>query len=468
MLRNDHSKKQSSLEAKDSGSSRIATSLEKGFERLVTPFQEFVRAQTTSSVSLIVCAVAAIVLANSPLAGAPQAFFDTRLGIYIGGHVLEKSLHHWINEALMALFFFTLGLEIKREILVGEIKDPKRSALIVVSAVGGMFVPAAIYYLFNAGSLAARGWGIPMATDTAFAVGIMAFLGKRIPSAVMTFLVALAIVDDIGAVLVIALFYTNQIATNYLLYACGTLGSLIFLNYLGVRTPFPYFVLGALVWFFVLHSGVHSTIAGILVAFAIPARPRYSPSRLLSRLEQLTTRLRQKQQENTQILADKEQHAVVQNIRDTARMALTPLQRWENALERPVALFVIPIFALANMGISMTLGTVIEALTDPVCLGIVLGLVVGKITGIFGFCWAGMKLGLGNLPDGMSLADVIGVGLLAGMGFTMSIFITNLSFEIFPEKIVLSKIGIILASLASGLSGLLWMMAIRSRISEEH
>lgn len=465
MPQDDQDKEESRQDEKDSNTPRFATSLEKGFQRLVTPFQEFVRAQTTSSVSLIICTVTAIVLANSPLSHAYHSFFESKLGVYFGEHVLEKTLHFWINDALMALFFFTLGLEIKREILVGELKDPKRSMLIIVSALGGMLVPAMIYFLLNIGSPAARGWGIPMATDTAFVVGIMAFLGTRVLPAVMTFLVALAIVDDIGAVLVIALFYTDQIVMHYLLYAGVSLGLLIFLNFLNIRTPLPYFLLGALVWFFVLQSGVHSTIAGILVAFAIPARPRYGPSGLLKRLERLTARLRQKQRENTHILADEEQHAVVQTIRDTARMAMTPLQRWENALERPVALFLIPVFALANIGISLHSQSVIGALTDPVTLGIVLGLIVGKLTGIAGFCWAGMKLGLGRLPEGMRMADVVGVGLLAGMGFTMSIFIAGLSFGLYPEEILLSKIGIVTASFISGLSGFLWFLGVSLRNS---
>lgn len=442
------------------GVSSLATPIEKRFQRIATPFQEFVQSQTAGGVILVVSTVVALAIANSVYEQTYLSFFESPFGVYFGDLVLERTLHHWINDALMALFFFVLGLEIKREVLVGELQELKKSVPIVLSALGGMLVPAGIYYALNVGSTTARGWGIPMATDTAFALGVLAFLRAHTPRAVTTFLVALAIVDDIGAVLVIALFYTEHIVVGYLIAAGCILIVLVFFNLLGIRRPLIYFFLGALVWFFVLHSGVHATIAGILVALVIPARPRYSPSGLLMKLERLTEALRRKQRESTRILADEEQHAVVQNIRDTARMAMTPLQRWENALERPVALFVIPIFAFANIGIPLTLDSLAHGFAEPVTQGIFLGLAVGKVVGIVGLCWAGIKMKLGKLPEGMHMAHVVGVGLLGGMGFTMSIFMSVLSYSSLPALIVFSKLGILGASFLSGICGYLWLRFI--------
>jgi len=364
----------------------------------------------------------------------------------------------------MALFFFVIGLEIKRELLGGELQNVRLAVPVVAASIGGMVVPALIYAIFNAGTPASHGWGIAVATDTAFAVGILALLGKRVPLAVAAFLTALAIIDDIGAVLVIAIFYTETILKTHLIYAAILLAGLILLNLLGVRRPAPYFLGGGLVWLAMLESGIHATVAGILVALTVPARPRHGPywflrrtRRLIDEFEQLEQKKQQQKENNDNILGAADQHTIVEQVQDTAHKATTPLQLWERSLENPVALLVLPVFALANAGVPVNAAAVPAMLTDPIILGILLGLVVGKTIGISIFCWLALKSGFGYLPPAMNLKHVIGISLLGGMGFTMSIFIAGLSFSNSPEQLQVAKSAILLASLIAGLCGYLWL-----------
>lgn len=441
--------------------SRFTTPLEQGFEKVMTPFQEFAQSQTTSSIVLMACAGSALVLANSGWRLEYESLVNIHLGIHIGEWSFDKTLRHWINDALMALFFFVIGLEIKRELLVGELREPRRAMLLIAGAVGGMVAPAVIYHIINPVDIAARGWGIPTATDTAFALGILALLGRRVPEGLMTFLAALAIIDDIGAVLIIAAFYTEQILLAHLGIATTLLVVLLLLNVLGVRRPLPYFLIGALVWLAMLESGVHATIAGILVAFTIPARPKMGPSRFLAQARNLVERFEAKHQEqpDKHILEDEEQHAIAQKLRDTAKLATTPLQRWEHALEVPVALLVLPIFALANAGIPITSAEFEfeNVLTHPVTLGIVFALVIGKFVGITGMCWVALKTGIGRLPGDVKMPHIAGVGLVAGMGFTMSMFIATLAFDQLHETLLMAKSGILLGSLIAGSTGFAWL-----------
>jgi len=436
---------------------RIDAPLEPGFARIVSPFQEFVRSQLAGGVLLIVCTIAALVLANSDLAPVYESLLHTSIGFHIGDIGMERSVRHWINDLLMAMFFFVLGLEIKREILAGDLRDPARSRLLIATALGGMLMPALLYALFNAGQASVSGWGIPMATDTAFAIAVLALLRGRIPKSVITYLAALAIVDDIGAVAVIALFYTESIAMNYLLTAAGVLGALLLLNLLGVRRPLVYFLGGVGVWLAVLHSGVHATVAGVLVAFVTPARPSYSMRGLLRRLRRAQDRLGAGSGGDGDVLADPEKQAEIERVQDTAQMALTPLQRWERALERPVALLVMPVFALANAGIEVDVRALVDAFSEPITLGIVAGLVIGKPLGIVTLCWLGMHFGLGRLPDEMRAGHVLGLGLIGGMGFTMSIFIAGLSFGADAQSIVQAKTGVLVGSLCAGTLGFCWL-----------
>ncbi len=427
-------------------------------ERVVTPFQEFIKDQTSASVLLLLCTIAALIVANSPIAHHYEALLHSQAGFVFGDWSLKMSLRHWINEGLMSLFFFILGLEIKREVLVGELKQPQQSLPVIAAALGGMLIPAAIYIAFNTGSMSVHGWGIPMATDTAFAVGILGLLGRRVPLALITILTALAIIDDLGAILVIALFYTDTINLS----ALGTAGVLLLLlivfNLVGFRHSLIYFIGGALVWLAMLDSGVHATVAGILVAMITPARPKREPRWFVRQARQLIDKFENlEEQTDRPILAEDEQHIVAERIQDTAEKVTTPLRRWERILEHPVALFVMPVFALANAGIPLEINALVTQKTEPLALGILAGLIIGKCAGIVSFSWLALRLKLGRLPARVNMRHIIGIGLLGGIGFTMSIFIAGLGFENNPEALLSAKTAILLASLVAGTSGYLWL-----------
>lgn len=428
------------------------------FERFVTPFEQFIHHQTTSGILLMICAVVALLLANSPFALAYLHLIHTPIAIHIGEQVLDKSLQHWINDGLMAMFFFVVGLEIKREVLVGELARPRQAALPIIAALGGMLVPALFYYLLNPTGDAARGWGVPMATDIAFAVGALALLGRRIPRTLIMFLVALAIVDDLGAVLVIALFYTEQLALGFLGMAALLCVMLIALNLGGVRAPLPYFLLGALLWFAMLQSGIHATLAGVLLAFTIPARPKYDPAHFTTNVRQLIERFEAAHLDDPNVLTNDSLHSIAQRLSHDALLVETPLQRLERAWHLPVALLVIPLFALANAGIPIDFNSLSATLTRPVTLGVITGLVCGKFIGTTGASWLALRFGVGQLPAGTNLSQLAGVGLLGGIGFTMSIFIAELGFVEQPEFLLMAKTGILCASLCAGVLGYVWLL----------
>lgn len=436
------------------------TALEKGFASVVTPFQEFIRDQKTTSMLLLVCTLSALIIANAPLAHDYERLIETRIGFVLGGNDYAMSLRHWVNDGLMALFFFVLGLEIKRELLVGELREPARSLPVLAAAAGGMLVPALLYYAINQGGDTMQGWAIPMATDTAFAIGVLALLGGRVPPGLTTFLLAFAIIDDIGAVLVIALFYSDAISVVHLGSALGLLAALLVMNVSGVRRPIVYFLGGGMVWLAMLGSGVHATLAGILVAMTVPARPTHGPRAFIRRSRQLIDEfesIETRDEAAAPILAEPEKHSVVERLQDTAAKATTPLQLWERALEHPVALFVLPLFALVNAGIAVEPEALPALLGDALVLGIVLGLVVGKTLGISLATFAVLALGHGRLPGGMQWRHIVGLGLLGGMGFTMSVFVAGLGFANQPEQLLIAKTGILTASLIAGLGGYLWL-----------
>jgi NhaA family Na+:H+ antiporter len=434
------------------------TPLEAQIERTLSPFQHFIRNQATGSVLLLVCTAAALLIANSSLAHDYRALLDTPLGLVFGDLSLKMSLHHWINDGLMALFFFVLGLEIKREILVGELRQPRQSLPVIAAALGGMLVPASVFYALNADTASVHGWGVPMATDTAFAIGVLILLGRRIPPALITFLTALAIIDDLGAILVIALFYTEAISLAWIGGAVACLAVLIACNAAGLRHPLIYWIGGGIVWGAMLGSGVHATVAGILVALIVPARPKREPRWFIHRTRRLIDRFETIADASERpILGDEEQHAVVEKVQQTAEKATTPLRRWENALEYPVALLVLPLFALANAGVPIDQTSLTALWSDRLALGIVLGLVIGKAVGITALTWVALRLRLGQLPAGVSLRHIIGIALLGGMGFTMSIFIAGLGFADNPHALVMAKTAILIASLIAGLTGYLWL-----------
>ncbi|MCC7257754.1 MAG: Na+/H+ antiporter NhaA [Gammaproteobacteria bacterium] len=434
---------------------------ERAFERILTPFEEFIHRQTTSGLLLMVSAVLALVLANGPFADLYHRLIHLPLGISLGGWSLEKTLQHWVNDGLMAFFFFVVGMELKREMLVGELADLRQAALPIVAAIGGMVVPALIYLAIAPDGAAQRGWGVPMATDIAFAVGVLALLAARVPRALITFLVALAIVDDLGAVLVIAVFYTDDLAFAWLAAAGAVVAVLVVFNLAGVRRPVPYFLVAVLLWFALLKSGVHATLAGVIGGFTVPALPRYDPAAFSAQVRRLMARFDVSHRPGESILTNDELRAVVQALDNGVVAVQAPLQRLEHIWHQPVAFLVIPVFALFNAGIPLEIGTVAgTVLAHPVALGVTVGLVAGKLLGITGASWVALRLGVAVLPAGTRFPQIAAVSLLAGIGFTMSIFIAELAFGAEPQLLLMAKIGILMASLLSGAAGFacLWLL----------
>lgn len=441
-------------------SGRILMPWERVLDRVLTPFEEFIHNQTTGGILLLSAAVLALLIANSPLANAYQHLLHLPLALQLGEWKLSLSLHQWINDGLMTFFFFLVGLEIKRELLVGELSDMRQAAMPAIAALGGMLIPALIYMLLINDPQAARGWGIPMATDIAFAVSALVILGHRIPAGLVTFLVALAIVDDLGAVIVIAGFYTEHLAWQPLAYVVTLLLVLIVFNLGGIRHPLPYIVVGTLLWLAMLQSGIHATIAGVLLALAIPSRPKYESHAFSRGIDDLMAGFHMHERGDGNILANELQFSILQAVKQQALSTATPLQRMEQGLHHPVGLLIMPLFALANAGIPLGFGELHKALFSPILLSVAVALVLGKLIGIVLFTWLAERMGIGRLPKGTRFSHIIGVGLLAGIGFTMSIFITELAFPGQAQAQNFAKSGILLASLIAGLGGYLWLRFI--------
>ncbi len=440
--------------------------LESSLEKVATPFVEFVNSQQSGSMVLILCTFAALLVANVVPGGWYEQAAETPVGLILGDVTAMSSLKHVVNDGLMAIFFFVLGLEIKREFMAGHLKDPGARNLIIMASLGGMFFPAGLYALANIGSeTGMSGWGVPMATDTAFAIGILAMLGKRAPSALFAFLVAYAIIDDIGAILIIALFYSADIQAQYLWMTLGLLALLQLLNFAGIRRAWPYMLLGLLVWLALLNSGVHATLAGILVAMTVPARPRHSSSWLVMQIKRMEQRLNRLKVHRTPVLADQEQHELLHKMEQTTRLSMTPLQRWEHNLDGPVSFLIMPVFALLNAGVIVNLDAFQQMFSNSVGYGIILGLVVGKPLGIFLMSWLVLSLGAGRMPEGLCMKQILGLGLLGGIGFTMSIFISNLAFGFSPELINTAKLAILLSSLlAATMAFILLKSTVRRQV----
>ena len=436
----------------------IHTRREEPIERMLVPFQKFFHAEVTGGILLFTCTLAALIWANSPWVESYQNLWQMQVTAGVGNFVLEKPLILWINDALMAVFFFVVGLEIKREILVGELASPRQAALPIMAALGGMLVPASIYLIFNAGSHEIRGWGVPMATDIAFALGVLALLGKRIPVSVKIFLTAVAIIDDIGAALVIALFYTDTIFWWSLGIGGGFLLVMLIANMIGIRSTLPYALLGIGLWIAFLKSGVHPTLAGIIAAMTIPARFRIDSDEFVRSSRTFIDDFEKAGKLGTNILTNKEQRGALFALELACEQAQTPLQKLEHALHPWVSFAIIPVFALANAGVQLdtNLGS---RLTDCVALGVAGGLIFGKQIGITLFSWLAFKSKIVMMPKGMSWRHIYGISCLCGIGFTMSIFIANLAFKQ-SSQLEVAKIGVLAASLISGISG--WLILRRS------
>jgi Na+:H+ antiporter, NhaA family len=420
-------------------------------ERIVRPFQDFAQKASSGGILLIVATVVALVWANSPWGESYAALWHTKLTVGVGDFSISKDLTHWINDGLMAVFFLVVGLEIKREVLVGELSSARGAALPVIAAAGGAVVPALIYVALNAGTEGAAGWGIPMATDIAFALGVLALLGTRAPVALKVFLTALAIVDDIVAVLVIALFYTSEISWGALGVGGLFLAALVIANLIGVGRTLVYALLGIGLWLAFLLSGVHATVAGVLLALTVPASSFINPGAFLERSRYVLDRFEQAGEKGENVLSNEERQAALHALNHATYKLEPPLHELEHTLHPWVVFAIMPLFALANAGVPLG-GGLVEAMTSPVSLGIVLGLVLGKQIGVTLFAWLAVKSGASELPAGVGWRHVYGAGWLAGIGFTMSLFITDLAFAD-GSLVDAAKLGILVASVVSGAVG---------------
>ena len=431
----------------------------------VGPAQAFVRTEASGGIVLLAATVVALAWANSPW---DESYFDlwqARLSLDLALFRIDEDLGHLVNDGLMAIFFFVVGLEIKRELLHGELASPRKAALPVAAALGGMIVPALVYSVFNAGGDGARGWGIPMATDIAFALGALALLGRRVPFSLKVFVLALAIVDDLGAIAVIAVFYTDSIAWEPVAWAAAVFVVIFAANRAGLRSVDVYVALGVVFWMAVLKSGVHATLAGVALAAITPARPYYSAERFEPDARALLDRLIG--EGGSEADESSRQDTLLQFER-LSRESASPLDRLEHLLHPWVSYLIVPLFALANAGIALSGSAIRDAVSSDVTLGVVAGLVIGKPLGILAASWLVLRLGWAQLPANVRMGHIVGAGLLAGIGFTVSLFIAGLAFD--DAKLIAdAKLGILGASLLAGICGFvyLWIAPGEPRGPEE-
>ena len=431
--------------------SLISTSDQPRIDPMVDPFQRFTAREASAGIVLLACTIAALVWANSPWSQSYHELWDTHLTVGFANYALDRPLHFWINDALMAVFFFVVGLEIKRAVLVGELASPRQAALPIAAAVGGMAIPAALYTILNAGGEGSQGWGIPMATDIAFSLGVLALLGSRIHISLKIFLAAFAIVDDIGAVAVIAVFYTDELVWANAVGAIAFLGGLVMLNWLGVRHAVVYAIFGIGVWLSFLTSGIHPSVAGILVAAAIPSSVRIDPREFIDHGRALMDKFERRVGHTDTERLTIGQSDAVEELERACMDVESPLQQLEHDLHPFVAFIIMPVFALANAGVALDSG-LLDVLSGRVALGVMAGLIIGKQMGIFAFTWLAVRTGIATKPRGVSWRQIYGISWLGGIGFTMSIFITGLALD-GEELVSESKLAILVASLICGAVG---------------
>lgn len=414
----------------------------------------FLESQTSGGLVLLVCTIIALIVANVPSLQHLQEIWHLDAGISVGSFKLEMSIMHWINDALMAVFFFVVGLEIKREMLVGELSSLKKATLPIFAALGGMLVPAAIYAFFNAGTPTSNGWGIPMATDIAFAVGVISILGKRCPSPLKIFLLALAIVDDLGAIIVLALFYpSHEISFLYMGLALLVFVILIGFNRAKIGNPFVYVIFGLVLWYFVFKSGIHATIAGVLLAITIPSKTTINEVRFYVKMKHLMDKFKESGNSEVEVLANPKQLETIHDINEEVD-AINPLMhRFESALHPISNFLIIPLFALANAGVALDGSVLSMSPLPPVVPGIFFGLLLGKPIGITLFSFISVKTKLAEMPAGVPWKQVFAIGIVAGIGFTMSIFVDNLAFSD-PVALNIGKATILVTSFVSAICGM--------------
>jgi NhaA family Na+:H+ antiporter len=416
----------------------------------LSPVQKFINAESFSGILLFSATIFALAMSNLPFHELYNAIWEYKFGIKSDHFELVKPLILWINDGLMAIFFFVIGLEIKREILIGELNSLKKASLPIFAAVGGMVVPLVTYLLVNQNPITANGWGISMATDIAFTLAILKLLGKKVPISLKIFMTAFAIIDDIGGVMVIALFYTSQISWMLLLIAAILLIILYILSYLRIHNKYLLFVFGIAVWLLFLKSGVHPTIAGILLAFSVPIRQKITEFRFADKLNQIVGRLVESSNTNKLPVLTKEQIEEIDEIEELTSKVQSPLQQLEHRLHHWVAYLIMPVFALANAGIFFSADMTIDF---SLVATIAISLLVGKTLGVTLFSYIGIKLKISSLPENVVFRDIFGVAILSGVGFTMSLFIGGLAFYDNSMFLNSAKIGIITGSLMSGIIG---------------
>lgn len=417
----------------------------------------FIRSESFGGIFLGISTIMALCVANSPLSHIYHTLFETPFGFKFGEHFVGMDLKIWVNDVLMSFFFLLVGLEIKREMLFGELNSFSKAAFPAIAAIGGMLVPGAIYYSLNVGTASSHGFGIPMATDIAFALGVMLVLGKRVPIALKVFLVTLAVVDDLGAIVVIALFYGGSIHFLWLLASIGIVLLLVICNMRGIKHLGVYLMLGVLLWFFVHASGIHATISAVVLAFCIPVRAKQDFQAFYDKMGIWAKNYKPHSKDDS-ILLDQDKLEFVQEVQQSAIQTQNPLLRLEHFLQPLSAYFIMPCFAFANAGVSIQ--SDFNFHIDHVFLGVFLGLVVGKPIGVFLASYLCEKLGIAKRPDGISWYYILGAGMLAGIGFTMSLFVSELAFELHEAR-ELSKITILLASLTSCMIGVIFLLLPR-------
>lgn len=442
---------------------------ENSSEKSFQPWQWFFSSEVSGSVLLLLASLSAVFWANSFLSEHYHHIIHTDFSLHVGHYGFSMSLLHWVNDGLMALFFFTVGLEIKREILIGELATPKMALLPVIAAAGGMIVPGLIYTAFNYGTPNMVGWGIPVATDIAFSLGAIALFGKRLPIGIRIFLAAFAIADDLGAVVIIAVFYTKTIVLSYLIAAiifvvALALGNLLYIRYI----PF-YLILGFATWVAVLGSGVHATVAGVVVALLIPARGKYNMGKFVRKVQNIMKNLEVKDAISEYwyaILLEPKHLNAVNALSHACQNVETPLQRLEHTLHPWVVFLILPIFAFGNAGLTLHGMSPTQSITHPVTMGIILGLLVGKPLGITLASYLAVKSGVASMPDEVRWGHIIGAAMLGGIGFTMSLFVAGLSFFT-PEMLNYSKLGILSGSVLSGLAGVIFLSIYQKRLEKK-
>ncbi|HEX6816223.1 MAG TPA: Na+/H+ antiporter NhaA [Gemmatimonadaceae bacterium] len=427
-------------------------------ERLVGPFHRFAQTESASGLVLLACTALALLWSNSAWSDSYTHLWEQTVTVGGAGWGLSMTLQHWINDGLMAVFFFLVALEIKREFLVGDLASVRHAALPIAAALGGMVVPAMLYAVLNHGTGGARGWGIPMATDIAFALGVLALVGPRVPAGLRVLLAALAIVDDLGAVLVIALFYTASLGWDNLVVAAGIVALLATCNVAGVRHGAVYALLGVALWLALLHSGVHATIAGVLLAVVVPVRTRIDEDEFLLRGREALDDFERACGPATTVLSNPAQQEAIARLEQLGDQAQAPLVMLEQQLRTPVAFVIMPLFALANAGVALG-GHARAAFATPVTIGVMLGLVLGKPIGITLFSWLAVRSRMAALPTGVSWRAVHSLSWIGGIGFTMSLFIAGLAFGASP-LLESAKLGILSSSVIAGIIG--WTLLRRS------